>query len=251
MITLSSSSQNPDIGCREDEIVFVGTPGSLKGVLTLDNATAEHVLVLDLPVSHTKRSLATPVPVLRVNSGLMPGETRKFRTRLDMDSSTPPGTHLFQVNIGGKERQVRVEIQPIVSVRITPAAVHLVGVKPGLKHSREIRLENTGNVPVTIPNLKHNLAEDLDLICRNMSKATRDKGKEGFDKWIDYLLEGISKDIDWVDISIAEAGKVVPPGETLSVNIHFTLSKNIDPTRSYEGRMRLFDRELRYNIWPA
>ena len=252
MLTFSSRSLDHPVECQEDEIVLTGRPAFLKGHLTLENHTGDTVFVRDLPIKSQSRSLQNPAESLQVNTAMQPGEVRSQKVLLSLDSRTPPGTYHFQMPIGGRDRAVRVVVQENLAIKINPTKVHLTGVAPGMTHIREIQLSNVGNLPFMVPSIRHNTMLDMDLFCRNFALATRKKAKEGFEVWADALIEGIGEDLaDWVDIQIRESGQVVQPGQTISLHVTFTLPKDIDPGRSYEGNIRIHDRSLSYYIFAA
>ncbi len=252
MLTFSSRSLDHPVECQEEEIVLTGRPAFLKGHLTLENHTGDTVFVRDLPIKSKNRSLQNPAESLQVNTAMQPGEVRNQKVVLALDPRTPPGTYNFQMPIGGRDRSVRVVVQENLAIKINPAKVHLTGVAPGMTHVREIQLSNVGNLPFMVPSIRHNTMLDMDLFCRNFALATRKKAKEGFEAWADALIEGIGEDLaDWVEIQIRESGQVVQPGQTISLHVTFTLPKDIDPGRSYEGNIRIHDRSLSYYIFAA
>ncbi|MEO6037746.1 MAG: hypothetical protein ABIQ93_04975, partial [Saprospiraceae bacterium] len=99
MVTLSSLAFDPNLECQEDEIVLIGRPEALKGILTLDNRTGEQVFVRDLSMKTTKRSALPVTQHLKINTVLQPGEIRAHRSRLTLDPKTPPGTYFFQLQV--------------------------------------------------------------------------------------------------------------------------------------------------------
>ena len=87
----------------------------------------------------------------------------------------------------------------------------------------------------------------MDLICRNLSQAVRSNGDEGIEKTLDAFTRGLKKDIaDWVNISLAEAGQVIQPGETVLLHLSIEIPHDVNKNYQYTGDIRIFDKEIHY-----
>lgn len=237
----------------EEEIILTGPPAFLKGMITLRNRSEEKVLVRDLAIQSTERS-AIPInkSALSLRSILHPNETRLQKARVSLNPTTPPGTYRFEVQSGETVRPLTLIVQEHLRFSLSPQQFVLVGIASEQVHQKEILLTNQGNIPVTVPNIRHNTTLDMDLICRNLSLAIRDTGAEGIEATMDALVKGIREDmVDWLEITIQEAGEIVEPGTAKLLHISFKLPKNINPQRVYEGDIRFLDSFLSYRILPA
>jgi hypothetical protein len=237
----------------EEEIILTGPPAFLKGMITLHNRSDEKVLVRDLAIQATERSAVDIAQQsLPLHSMLQPRETRLQKARISLNPTTPPGTYRFEVQSGKTTRPLTLIVQEHLRFSLSPQRFVLLGIAPEQVHQKEILLANMGNIPVTVPNIRHNTTLDMDLICRNLSMAIRDTGSEGIEATMDTLVKGIREDmVDWLDITIQEAGEIIEPGTSKLLHISFKLPKDIDPRRVYEGEIRFLDSFLSYRILPA
>lgn len=253
MLRISHEKPTELIECAEEEIILTGPPAFLKGVITLRNLSEEKVLVRDLAIQATERSaMDVARHSLPIHSVLQPNETRLQKARIALHPTTPPGTYRFEVQSGKTMRPLTLIVQEHVRFTLSPQRFVLIGIAPEQVHEKEILLTNLGNVPITIPNIRHNTTLDMDLICRNLSLAIRDTGAEGIEATMDALVKGVRKDmVDWLEIAIQEAGETLAPGAAKLLHISFKLPKDINPRRVYEGDIRFLDNFLTYRILPA
>ena len=249
MRTVSCEDQHDEIQCAEDEVVLTGPPSFLTGFITFQNTVKEDVFIKDLPIKHKSKESGLAKQSLEINTVLSPNEMRSHFTSFAANPNTPPGTYQSTINVGGKERKLRMIVQENLDVELIPSQVTFMGIAPGLVHKKEILLVNKGNVPIAVPSIKHNTMLDMDLICRNLSLAIRETGDKGTNETLDHFVKGLKKDIaGWVELSIKEAGQLVNPGETKVLNISFKLPKDVNDQRLYEGDIRIIDEELEYRI---
>lgn len=254
MRTISLEEQQEKIGCMDDEIILSGPPQALLGYVTIQNDHEEPLFVKEIPLqkSSSRSAVAIPQNALTFNSVLMGGEIRQHPLCLSMNPSTPPGTYRSAVEMDGVKKEVTVVIQENLEIELVPNQIVFFGAKPGEAVQKEILLVNKGNIPVIVPNIKHNTTVDMDLICRNLSLALRQDKECGMEETLDVLIRGMKNDVaSWAEIAVKEAGQLVQPGTTLVLHISFTLPKDIQPTWLYEGDIRIVDQLLSYKIVPA
>ncbi|MBK6731821.1 MAG: hypothetical protein IPG60_12955 [Bacteroidetes bacterium] len=157
-----------------------------------------------------------------------------------LDSTTPPGTYEMMMEIGGELKKAKLIVHENLDIQFTPDHLTLSGINAGAVHT---------HIPVTIPNIRHNTMLDMDIICRNLSNAVREKGTEGTEATLDSFVNGIKKDMaDWVKISIKEAGEVIEPGKNILLHVQIELPKDLQEQRFYEGEIRIFNQLLKYQI---
>jgi hypothetical protein len=249
MLTVSCEGQHEKVRCAEEEIVLSGPPAFLTGFITFQNNVKEDVFIKDLPLSHKGKTPGLTKQSLDINTILSPNEVKSHFTSFAANPNTPPGTYQSTISVGGKERNLKMIVQENLEIMLIPAQVTFMGIAPGMVHNKEILLVNKGNVPVMIPNIKHNTTLDMDLICRNLSLAIRETGDKGTNATLDVFVKGLKKDIaGWIETSIKESGQIVNPGETKVICNSFVIPKDINDQRIYEGEIRILDQELDYRI---
>lgn len=252
MLTVSCEGQHEKVQCNEEEIVLSGPPSFLTGFITFQNNVKEDVFIRDLPVSHKSKEPGLSKRSLDINTMLSPNEVKSHFTSFAANPNTPPGTYQSTINVGGKERNLKMIVQENMEIMLIPNQVTFMGIAPDMVHHKEILLVNKGNVPVMVPNIKHNTTLDMDLICRNLSLAIRETGDKGTNATLDVFVKGLKKDIaGWIETSIRESGQIVNPGETKVLHISFKLPKDINDQRLYEGEIRILDQELDYRIMQS
>ncbi len=243
MIRVTHKENHKHLGFPDNEIILSGPPSSLRGSVTLQNSSDEHVYVREVPMKNAN-SADTAFPV-RIN--LKPGEIKSKNVYYSIDPLTPPGTYEVSLQAGKTTKKAKLIVHEALNIQLSPQHIVLEGIEPGRKHTKEILFSNKGNIPVTIPNIKHNTLTDMDLICRNLSQAIRDKGDEGIEKTLDAFTKGLKNDItDWVNVVIKEAGQVVQPGNTILLHIDIALPKGVNKNFHYTGDIRMFDKLIRY-----
>jgi hypothetical protein len=253
---------------RQRSVGFNGPPGALVASIVLENAAAEPVFVDSLRIgkfrplyrkdetqqskSHTSRVEVSVPAALHIQQELGEKESRAMRMQLSLPEQTPPGEYEFDVEIGTETITARATVQPVLDVELVPSTLFFVGTKPGTQHKATILFANHGNVPLVVPTLRHGTTLDLDIICRNLSLAVRDKGDESATATLDEFFRLIKNDMaGWVDISVKEAGSVVAPGEAVNLHITFKLPESMPKANViHDGDIRIYDELLSYIVAP-
>lgn len=250
-----TSAPAKSVAAPADPIVLSGPPGAVRGLLELRNQTGEDVFVRDLALSPSKgeqarRFKALGIDRLAVQARLAPGESRAQHVQLALSRQTPPGTYESTISIGGKNVPMKLIVQPIVDVDLSPDSLYFVGIEPGKTHVAEVLLLNRGNVAVVVPSLRHTTTTDLDLVCRALSQAVRKHGEEGAEATLDAAFRNASADLaGWVTLSVDNAGSVVDAGGSALMRISATLP-DVDPKKMYEFDIRIYDELLPCLIVP-
>lgn len=254
--TSGLSAPQENVTAPEDPVVLSGPPGALHGVISLRNQTGDRLFVRDFALQPAKGKKSADFETigtdrLAVRTRLLAGEARSQQIHLALGRQTPPGTYEATVSIGKKDVPVRLVVQPVVDVELSPDELFFTGVEPGRTHTAEVLLLNRGNVPVTVPTLKHATTVDTDLVCRSLSQAIRDHGEDGSQATLDALAKTLAEDLaGWVKLSVKNAGAVVEPGASTLMEISLTLPDDVRPERTYEGDIRVLDELLSYLILP-
>jgi hypothetical protein len=252
MIKVSAGNYHDSLQMKEEEITLNGPPQLLTGTIVLKNKEAQNVFIRELTFTAAKTKETTPVlpESFKVLTSLAAGEERVQQVSLQMPLDTPPGQYIKTLMIGGKEKSVRLIVQPNIEIDINPQQIHFQGAAAGKTYTAEISLANNGNLPFKIPsNIKHTTMLDEDYLCRALSLAIRERGKEGFDPTMDELTRNIHKEMtDWVEVRLEESGKTVEPGKSIQLHLSITLPRNVNSSRDYSGNIRIWDQTIAYRI---
>jgi hypothetical protein len=251
MLKVTSEAFHEKLKAGNDEIILNGPPSKLRGHIYLNNQHNEAVSVKELLLVHNEhqRDLLGERSALRVSTRLKPGETKMEPVMHQLPSYTPPGTYESKMMIGGTEQTVKMIVQPNISINITPTFFTFEGTHPGTTHTAVVTLTNTGNIRFKVPDVKHIAALDMDLICRALGVAIRDKGAEGYESVLNEISRNINQNIpDWAGCHIEENGTELAPGATMLLHLHITLPKNTDAAKDYAGNLRFWDEDIAYVI---
>lgn len=252
MITLAANTPHEKLHIGEDEIVLNGPPNKLTGQIFMRNNDSETLFIKELALSgeKTNKGFAASKPTtIQFITSLFPGEERKHSIRHKLPADTPPGIYENTIEVAGKKRKIKFIVQQNMDIALSPQELYFNEVAPGKSHSAILSLTNNGNVPFTIPEIKHATTLDADYLCRATSMAMREKGGEGFMVMMDALTKNVYKDMaGWATISIKESGKILAPGESANIQFTITLPQNVDTKKDYFGNIRFWNKAISYNI---
>jgi len=253
MITVTAAAFHEKVHLEADEIILNGPPTFLTGNITIGNKADEVLFINEVPLTKSKQSKGQPAvsmpETFKFNTSLNPGEERIHSAWHQMHPQTAPGTYEGIIHVGGQQKKLKMVVHENVEIDIQPLTIYFQGVVPGKSYSKELLFTNKGNVPVTVPDIKHNTILDFDYICRAFSIAIRSKGNEGFVATMDEVTRNIHKEMaDWAVVKLDESGQIVEPGKAVALHFTLTLPKNVDPKRDYFGDVRLWDKVLCYMI---
>jgi len=248
MLRVTSEAFHEKVNTDNEEIILNGPPSDLRGHISLRNASEDALSIKALKLVHNEKALGGNAS-LRIGSRLNPGEQKLESISHELPAQTPPGTYESSLYIGGAERKIKMIVQPQMQVSVHPNNFSFVGAEAGKTHSAQITITNTGNLPFTIPDVKHVAALDMDLICRAFGFALRSKGGEGYIPTMDELAKNINRYLpDWASAHVEEAGQTLQPGETKIIHLNITLPKNTDAGKDYTGNMRFWNKSISYEI---
>ncbi len=251
MITVTAKAFHEKLDVGEEEIILNGPPSSLTGNIFLSNKDTETLFIRELPLSQSKDGNNLPqMPAsFKFTKSLLAGEEKMHRISYKLPRNTPPGTYESIIHVGGKEKKLKIVIQPNIEIDVYPLTIHFTGVIPGESYYAQLSFTNSGNLPFKVPDVKHVNTFDEDYLCRAMSLAMREKGGEGFMATMDELTRNIHKDMaGWAIVKLEESGRTLEPGESIQLHLTLTLPKNVDPGKDYFGTVRLWNKVLSYNI---
>ena len=238
----------------DEEIILNGPPGRLEGTIHLQNPLDSPLKVKYIPLQEGKASgskKASPGfrPMLNLNVRMDAGEQRMEPVNLSMPYDTPPGTYDRFIQVGGKNRSVKIIVQPTISISVFPDAFTFQDTTPGTAHTATFTVTNLGNLPFQIPEIKHVAALDMDYLCRALGMAFRENDTEGLTATLDRATQNIKDNLtNWADARVPEAGNIVEPGRSMVVNLKITLPKNADARNDYSGTVRFWDKDLSFVV---
>src|SRR5687768_16702846 len=251
MITVTANAFHEKLDITEEEIILNGPPSFLTGNIFLSNKDTETLFIRELPLSQSREGNNLPnMPAsFKFTTSLLAGEERMHRISHKVPRTTPPGIYESIVHVGGKEKRLKMVIQPNIEIDVHPLTIHFTGVIPGESYYAQLSFTNNGNVPFKIPDVKHVNTFDEDFLSRAASLAMREKGGEGYMAMMDQLTKNINREMaDWAIIKLEESGRTLEPGESIQLHVTLTLPKNVDSSKDYFGTVRLWNKELSYNI---
>jgi hypothetical protein len=251
MLTVTAKSFHDRVHIEQEEITLNGPPSFLSGTIGVTNNDSGRIFIRELPLSDSVRGRKMPgMPEhFKLVLSLKAGEKKMHRIRYRAPATTPPGTYESTILAGGKEKKLKLVIQPNIDISIWPLNLHFNGVAPEALFTSQLSFTNSGNVPFKIPEIKHANILDPEYLCRASSLAVRKKGGEGYAATLDEMAANIQKDMaGWAIVRLEETGKIIEPGETIPVHFTLTLPKDANPRKDYFGNIRIWNRDLSFEI---
>jgi hypothetical protein len=254
MLRVTSQAFHERVTAGQEEIILQGPPGDLRGHITLSNPNDDTLKVRSLPLLTTQSKENSVVQSaiknpLRLSCRLQPGEEKMVELLHQVAPTTPPGTYEHAMMIGGENKKVRIIIQPEISINIHPAHFTFTGSAPGIEHVAIFTLTNLGNMPFTIPEVRHVAALDMDFLCRAFGMGMRSGGHGGVVQMLDDVTRNMQAHLaDWAHARIEEYGNTVEPGQKTLIHLHITMPANSDGKKDYSGDIRFWDEDISYMV---
>lgn len=247
MLTKTPDSLLKKIAIGEEEIILNGPPSQLMGRIKLHNKnnTKARVKYLNLNATKSKKTKSLTNTPLYINSKLRPGEARMEHITLAIAPDTAPGTYENYIDIGGKQRKVKMVVQPTIAIELNPTEFTFQGTAPGTKHTATVTVINTGNMPFQIPTVSHVAPLDMDMLCRAFGFGFRNDTKEGFTETMDHVTRNLKENMpSWANSQVKQAGDILELGKSMLVTIVITMPKGAKPEQDYDLTVRFWDEEL-------
>ena len=248
MDDISNIKEGANVSVRDKEIILNGPPTDLRGSIKIVNEDANPVKVKSFAMRHGA-GLKEDEASLSVSCRLQAGEEKINLISHAISPNTAPGVYTSKMEVQGKEKTVKLIVQPSVSIDIYPSDFTFQDTAPGKKHLASFTLSNVGNMPFQVPGIKHVAPLDMDMLCGAFGFAFRQFGNEGFNKVMDEVTHNIYNNfIDWASTKVKEKGTILEPGGIMLINLEIIMPKNADANRDYEGNIRFWDKEIRFEI---
>ncbi|HSD05952.1 hypothetical protein [Flavobacterium sp.] len=252
MITVTSDLYQDKININDQQIILNGPPQDLQGLIQFNNIHPESLKIRSLAIfnkdnkdKNNKRISDLGNDSIKLSCRLNPGEQKTVNISHQLPSTTPPGIYEKYAVINGQQRAIKIVVQPTIEIDITPSNFTFLNSTPGTQHTATATLTNLGNLPFQIPALKHASMLDMDLLCRALNFGFREKTNDGIQSTFDEVTKNIKSNfVDWVSIAVKEQDQILQPGESMLINILFTIPPNADSKRDYEGNFRLWDKVI-------
>ncbi|MCG2420349.1 hypothetical protein K8089_15090 [Aequorivita sp. F47161] len=246
MKIVSANSHQEKIKIMEKEIVLNGPPSSLQGNIQFENIESDPLRIKTLAlVAKNKKQQKGTQDFLRFSFRLRPGEQKQETVNHELPPTTPPGTYESHIMLGEQMHKVKMIVQPTINIEVFPTQFTFQNTAPGTTHVAVLTLINKGNMPFQVPELKHAAMLDMDLLCRAFGKGFREKGKDDLMSTLDEVTRNLKENLtDWVSISVEEHNQIVQPGDSLLLHINFTIPKNAEANRDYDGNFRFWDKDI-------
>jgi len=152
----------------DGEITLSGPPRNASAIVPLD---APGRVVVPIRIA-----LAGQPAIYRAHVRPFGHGTSEIRLRLP--DETPPGTYTGQGPLGGRQRGIVVEIEPVLRLRVQPKRTSLA-VEAGSRTGFGITIVNGGNVPFDVPRVSVFDFDDAEGQDRALGRALRATLAEG------------------------------------------------------------------------
>ncbi len=254
MLTKVDDSALDKLSIRDEEIILNGPPGHMVGNILLQNPLdiplkIKNITMQDVKKTRGKKTSSEYNPQLILNTRFDAREQRLEPINLSLPYDTPPGNYEKLIQVGGKDRKVRLIVQPTIEIAVHPDEFTFQDSHPGTVHLATLTVINLGNLPFQIPEIKHVAALDMDYLCRALGIAFREKDTEGLTATLDRATQNIKENLtNWADTRVTEAGKILEPGDSMVVNLKITMPKNANAYNDYSGNVRFWDKDLSFVV---
>lgn len=154
--------------------------------------------------------------------------------RLELPRETPPGTYGGVAPLGGKNREIVLEVEPVERLRIHPRHTTLTA-GPGSREQFSVTVVNAGNVPFEIPRTASFDLEDDDGQDRALGRALRAElgdNETRMDRFFEEIRELHGGE---ARLTVARGAGVVKPGQSCELSNYLDVPVTVKPGRTYTG----------------
>ena len=229
-----------------ETLILRGKPSLMRGYMLLTNRSQNKLLIQEITFKHPKTLSGKGFPThLSVNTCLESGSKLQSKVRIALPKSTPSGVYQTQLIFGDKLVDVIMRVTNNLHLQIFPNEFVSQGVVPMGTYEFDIEIINLGNMDYTIPSLNHSLILDNQYICKARSWALKNDSEKGIQGLLEGFVQRIAnKHATWVNLSVAESGKILKAGDSMILHIKLQLPKEIDKNSSYVGEIESFGNEV-------
>jgi hypothetical protein len=171
-----------------------------------------------------------------VQVATMPGGQARA-LRLELASTTPPGSYTGLVRLPAGEWPLAIEVAP--SPRLVAASETVaVTAKPGGEGEVELEVANAGNVPCEVPAVYAFGLFESDGLDRSFGTALR-ADVSGLDRGAVLADELAASHGGLVRVRVHEGSGTLKPGEARTLRVSMHLDEGISPGRTFIGYWRV------------
>jgi len=213
-----------------EQITLTGPPRGAAAIVRLDAGGARVATV----------ALKAAGGVAVHKAYLRPFGEGATEVRVRLPRETPPGTYSGEVALGDQRAEIRIEVEPVVHLRVHPQRTRL-SLPPRGGNEFVIAVENRGNVPFEIPDavaLDLDDDEGQDRALGRALRATLAPGEHRIDRYFEEIRDlhgGEAK------LAVLAGAGALQPAEARALRCRLELPESIRPGRSYIGGWQLGD----------
>jgi hypothetical protein len=215
---------------KVEAITLRGPPHRLSAVVRLQTSSREILpITLKLPGGSA---------VFRARMAPFGRDTAEIRLRLPRE--TPPGTYGGLAVIGKENREVVVEVEPVVRTRVHPRQTTLA-TDPGSRAEFSVTVLNAGNVLLEIPRTAQFDLEDDDGQDRSLGRALRadlKKDETRMDRFFDEVREAHGGE---ARLTVVQGAGYVDPGQSCQLSAQLDVPVMVKAGRTYTGGWEIGD----------
>lgn len=158
--------------------------------------------------------------------------------RIRLPSTTPPGRHETEVNVGDRTYAAVLEIEENLELEIFPDLLRLSGAA-GDVITRELTIVNHGNVPIEVPRSGGFGLFEHQGLERAIGEAFMAKTGDGA-VTLNAIVMGASDAHGGLMRMRIEGAGTLAPGESRELRVFFHLPDGIRSMRVYTGLWELY-----------
>jgi hypothetical protein len=253
-----------EVGASAPPLTFCGTPDRITGTVPLLNVGQEKVKLTTLALENTPLLGKSQMPLQEValRQRLQPGQQIDLPVTLEVDRHTPPGTYEGEFVLAGERRPFVVYVAEVVSIQVVPTEVCVEHI-PGSKVEKTFYVTNQGNKPVQIGNIGSIGLEEELIFCHTIRRTVGQLGNAKRDTAatpssdlnalltavVDALAESFTES-NTLTVRTKNKPVVIAPGETVKLELEFTVPRSLRYQRQYRGKIRLFNASISLLLQP-
>ena len=210
------------------EIAVSGPPHNASAVVSLDPG-GQRVVSVTIQI-------AGGPAIYRAAVRPLGGGTSELRLKLPRE--TAPGTYTGQATVGGTQRTVVVEVQPVVRIQVQPKRTSFSSA-PGSRSPFKITIANAGNVSFDVPKSSAfdlDSADGQDRALGRALRATLGPGERRVDRFFEELRDDHGGE---ARVLVAEGAGPLQPGESRELACMLEIPDTAQVGRSYLGAWQL------------
>jgi hypothetical protein len=183
-------------------------------------------------------TLKLPAESALLRARIAPFGREASEIRLQLPRETPPGTYRGKAPVGGKNRNIVVEVEPVVQLRVHPKRT-VLSAEPGGRAEFGVTVANAGNVAYEVPRAAELDLEDVDGQDRALGRALRAELAEDesrVDRFFEELREGHG---GVARLAVARGGGVLNPGQSRELAALLEIPVTVQARYSYSGTWQI------------